>query len=204
MRHKLLFEDIALAVLLYWRQAHDLSLFQIPVYAHTSDHGFHAHILGREARQIYAHAHGNRAAGEHGHIRTGADIQETYAAPDAIDLFVPAGTILSGLEAFPRDFQEGLMGRFIELRHVLADHALAVELGTDVHKRLLDAPDPIHRNALIAIDVIHGHDFVFQQGVDGARMHFVLVLGIGLTVADSPASRNLVGFIEPAIQNAQV
>ena len=66
----------------------------------------------------------------------------------------------------------------VELGHVLADHALAVELRTEMHEGLLHAAHPIDGNALIAVLVIHRHNFIFQDGVDGAGMDLVLILRI--------------------------
>ena len=82
-------------------------------------------------------------------------------------------------------------------------HAAAIEVRADVGERLLDAAHPLARRLLAAL-VEHGDDFVFEQRVDGAGVQPVLIVGVGLAFADGPAAGRLVGFVEPAVQNAQV
>src|SRR5205823_650141 len=48
------------------------------------------------------------------------------------------------------------------------------------------------------------NNFVFEEIVNDAGMESVLVLRVALPIADGPAARILVAFIEPAVQNAEV
>src|SRR5882762_546175 len=96
------------------------------------------------------------------------------------------------------------MGWLIELLHVLRHHTVAIELRAQLHERLFDAPYPLGWDAFIASLIIHRHNFVFQYGVDGPGVDLVLVFRVRLAVADGPATRDLVGFIEPPVQNAQI
>ena len=56
----------------------------------------------------------------------------------------------------------------------------------------------------IAALVKHGHDLVFQQVVDGAGVHVVLILGVRVAIADGPAPGFLIGLVEPSVQNAEI
>ena len=73
-----------------------------------------------------------------------------------------------------------------------------------MHQGLLHAAHPLYRHAALAILIVHRHNFVFEHGIDGAGVDLVLILGIGFPVADGPASGDLIAFIEPAIQNAEI
>ena len=86
---------------------------------------------------------------------------------------------------------------------VVVNHALAVVVCADVAQALLDALHPFGGDVFVARFVIHGHDFVFEQGVNGGGVGFVAVRRIGLAVADGPAAGVLGGFVEPAIEDAQ-
>ena len=79
----------------------------------------------------------------------------------------------------------------------------ASKLVAEVVQRFLDALDPLPRR-LLAVFVKHRHDLVFEQVVDGAGVQRVLVLGVGLAVADGPAAGEFGGFVEPAVEDAQV
>src|SRR5512140_571959 len=95
------------------------------------------------------------------------------------------------------------MGRLVELRVVVVDHALAIVAGADVAQTLLDALHPLGGDVFVAAFVIHRNDFVFEQGVDGGGVGFVAIWGVGVAVTDGPAAGVLGSFIEPAIENAE-
>ena len=78
-----------------------------------------------------------------------------------------------------------------------------LKFALSIPQRLLDAPHPLFRHALVPV-VIQRHDLVFQRRVDSGRVRVVAIRGIRLAVADGPAAGGIVGFVEPAVQNAHV
>src|SRR5271165_819564 len=204
MRYEFFHKDVCRPSLVQGRKRHHLGLFQITVHSDTANHSLYPHILGRQAGQFHYRANRNRLTSQDRPIRAQTHLDELHFIPNILHRFVPLGAIAGGVEAGGGHVEMRLMSRFIQLRHILADHALAIELGAQVHQRLLHTPDPFDRYALVPSGIKQRDDFVFECRVDGAGVYLVLVLGIRFTVTDGPASGNLVRLIEPAVEDAQI
>ena len=119
----------------------------------------------------------DRPAAEHG-AAAPARVDEVDPVPHVLDLGVPPRRSRIFAKPSCRIAVKGPVGGIVELAHVLVHHALAVELAAQVHDRLLHAPHPLARHALGPALVVHRHDLVFEQRVDGAGVDFVLVLRV--------------------------
>src|ERR1019366_1205333 len=191
------------ALLLHERQHDDLGFFQVPVGIDAADDHFGADIGGAEPREVDGGAHGDGPAADQGTTWSGSGVDKTYAVPDLADSGVPSSFFAAeGIVRLAHAQVDGV-GRLVQLGHVLVDHAAAIEGGGDVGERLLDAAHPF-AGCLIAAFVEHGDDFVFEQRVDGASVECVLIVGVGLAFSDGPAAGGFVGFVEPAVEDAEI
>src|SRR5216684_2487833 len=62
-----------------------------------------------------------------------------------------------------------------------------------------ECANPINRNALLPVTVVHRHDFIFQKRIQHGRVDMVLVFRIRLAIANGPAAGNLERLIEPSV-----
>ena len=151
-------DDDAIVVLV----AHHLHLELFP----TDHRFFQQHLVnGREVQSALHQAVELVAvvAGEHRAIRSRPDIHKGNLIPRLIHLFVPEGTVAGRRESIGADGRESVVSGTVQLRHVLAHHALAVELRAQVHQRLAHALHPFTSDAFLVTVVIERDDLVFQR-----------------------------------------
>src|ERR1017187_4003634 len=202
-RHDVLGEKGGGALLLHERQHDDLGFFEVPVGIDAADDHLGAHIGGAQAGKVDGGTHGDGPAADQRTTRPGAGVDEAYALPDLADSGVPASFFAADGIVRLAHAQVDAVGRLVELGHILVDHTAAIEGGGNVGERLLDAAHPL-AGGLFAALVEHGDDFVFEQRVDGAGVEGVLIVGVDLAFSDRPAAGGFVGFVEPAVEDAEV
>src|ERR1017187_9729286 len=191
------------ALLLHEGQHDDLGFFQVSVGIDAADDHFGADIGGAETREVDGGTHGDSPDADQRTTWSGPGIDKTYAVPDLADSGVPPSFFAAeGIVRLAHAQVDGV-GRFVQLGHVLVDHTAAIEGGGNAGEGLLAAAHPFAWG-LVAAFVEHGDDFVFEQRVDGAGVEGVLIVGIDLAFSDGPAAGGLVGFVEPAVEDAEI
>jgi len=128
MRHKLLEEHAVVSVLLHCGKTHHLSLLQVSVDANPSHYRLHAQVGGRKAGHIHHGAHGNRNARQNRNLGRRTNLRESDLIPNLMYPLIPVRSLAGRLEAIVRYSQIGLVSRFVQLRHILADHPTGIEL----------------------------------------------------------------------------
>src|SRR5262249_55628080 len=95
---------------------------------------------------------------------------------------------------------------FVILLCVLAHHAGGVEEGAEGSQRRLHEGDPAPGKLAGFTVVKEGKDLVFQEVVNRLAFHRVLVVFIRIVLAAAygPAALVRVGFVPPAIEDAEV
>src|ERR1022692_609558 len=189
--------------LLHEGQHNDLGLFQVPVGIDAADDHLGADIGGAETREIDGGTHRDGLAADQRTTGSGPGIDKADAVPDLADFGVPASFFAAEGIVRLAHAQVNGVGRLVQLGHVLVDHTAAIEGGGDVGERLLDAAHPL-AGGLFAAFVEHGDDFVFQQRVEGGGVEGVLIVAVDLAFSDGPAAGSFVGFVEPAVEDAEI
>src|SRR5687768_11920066 len=121
--------------LLYRRQDDDFGFLELTVCPHPSDYRLYADVIGSQASQIDDSPQRDGITAQHASVGTRTGLYEAHLVPNAVNVSSPlrqlAGT---DVVALPQSYRGGV-SRIVQLRQILADHPLAVEIGTDIPKR---------------------------------------------------------------------
>src|SRR5579862_6405127 len=108
-----------------------LDILQVAVRPYPADQRFHANVVGSQFRQLYLgmQRHGDAAGNR---VRSDPITRELYLGPGVNHTLAPAGPLASGLELLGPHGLEGPLRGLVELREILANHSLAVEVGAQI------------------------------------------------------------------------